>query len=174
METVLRGLEHNGISRPLTGLAQIVEGAYSGKGVRPVNNAQNILMSHELASLASLTRLAGGKPLDEALVQDAMFRFTAYRAKDRAMRDSLGETVKLDILSGKEISQDNLEGFAEAYHKAGGKQTEFAQFMARQYRNTNAPQAEQLREKLSSPYSMHLQNMMGGMKFQTAVEQSPE
>mgnify|MGYP003525972705 CR=1 FL=1 len=174
VETVLRGLEHNGISRPLTGLAQIVEGAYSGKGVRPVNNAQNILMSHELASLASLTRLAGGKPLDEALVQDAMFRFTAYRAKDRAMRDSLGETVKLDILSGKEISQDNLEGFAEAYHKAGGKQTEFAQFMARQYRNTNAPQAEQLREKLSSPYSMHLQNMMGGMKFQTAVEQSPE
>lgn len=160
-ESLLRGLEHNGLSRPLTGIAQLAEAAYSGKGVRPVSKSGNLLMAHDLASLASLTRLAGGKPLDEALVQDAMFRFTAYRAADRERRNNLGEAVKMNILSGKDIEQDALESFAESYHKAGGKQTEFAQFMARQYRNTTETQAEQLRNKLSSPYSKHLQNLMG-------------
>ena len=91
-----------------------------------------------------------------------MFRFTAYRAKDRERRDGLGAAIKTKILSGSEITEDDLTGFAEAYHKAGGKQTEFAQFMARQYRNTSVPQAEQLRQKLSNPYGMQLQSFMDG------------
>lgn len=173
-ESFLRAIEHNGLSRPLTGLALTAEAMYSGKGVRPTSNTGNILMTQDLASLASLTRLAGGKPLDESLVQDAMFRFTAYRAADKARRDSLGEAVKMKVLSGAELSDDDVTGFAEAYHRAGGKQTEFAQFMARQYRNTTAPQSEILREKLSSPYSKHLQELMGGNKFKTDVELSPE
>jgi hypothetical protein len=80
----------------------------------------------------------------------------------------------MKILSGSEVNDDDLTGFAEAYHKAGGKQTEFAQFMARQYRNTTAPQSEILRDKLSSPYSKHLQELMGGNRFKTEVELSPE
>jgi hypothetical protein len=62
-ESFLRAVEHNGLSRPLTGLALVAEAAYSGKGIRPTSNTGNILMTQDLASLASLTRLAGGKPL---------------------------------------------------------------------------------------------------------------
>lgn len=173
-ESLLRALEHNGLSRPLTGIAQLAEAAYSGKGVRPTSNSGNILMTHDLASLASLTRLAGGKPLDEALVQDAMFRFTAYRAADRDRRNNLGEAVKMSILSGSEIKQDEVDNFLHQYQKAGGKQTEFAQFMARQYRNASVPQAEQLRQKLSTPYAKQMQEFMGGAHFKTEVEASQE
>lgn len=173
-ETLLRGLEHNGVSRPLTGFAQIASGALNGGTVTSMNRQGNILMQHELASLASLTRFMGAKPLDEALIQDAMFRFNTYRAKDRSRRDSLGESVKLNIVSGQEIDQDALDGFAESYMKTGGNQAEFTSWMARQYRNVTIPQAEQLKNRLNSPYVSHLQALMGGARFQTALDQADE
>lgn len=174
-ETLLRGLEHNALNRPLAGLAQVLSGAMNPNQAVQATNAQgNILMAHDLANLASLTRLAGGKPLDEALTQDAMFRFNAYRAKDRARRDSLGEALKMNILAGGDVDPELVNGFAESYVKSGGKQTEFSQWMARQYRNATTPQADQLRKLLTSPYASHLQAISGGMRFMTASEVSEE
>jgi hypothetical protein len=173
-ETFLRGLEHNGVSRPLTGFAQIASGALAGGTVTAANKQGNILMQHELASVASLTRLMGAKPLDEALVQDAMFRFNTYRAKDRSRRERIGEAVKMNILAGDEIDQDQLDSFATKYVETGGNQAEFSQWMARQYRNVTVPQAEQLRSRLNNPYVSHLQALMGGARFQTALDVAEE
>lgn len=173
-ETLLRGLEHNGVSRPLAGFGQVVSGALHGSTVTAANKQGNILMQHDLMSVASLTRLMGAKPLDEALVQDAMFRFNTYRAKDRSRRERLGEAVKMNILAGESISQEALDGFAEGYVGTGGNQAEFSQWMTRQYRNATVPQAEQLRDRLNSPYTSHLQALLGGASFQTAADQAEE
>lgn len=163
VQSLLRGLEHNGVSRPLAGLAQVLEGLGTGN-VEATSNSGNILMQHDLANWASLTRLLGGKPLDEAVMQDAMFRVNAYKAKDRSRKEALGEAIKMNVYAGKEISEDQMTGFMESYLNAGGKQTEFNQFMMRQYRNAEIPQAEQLRKNLASPYSKALQVMMGGQE----------
>jgi predicted N-acyltransferase len=116
----------------------------------------------------------GAKPLDEALVQDAMFRFNTYRAKDRSRRERLGEAVKMNILAGEDINQEQLEKFAEGYAETGGNQAEFSQWMARQYRNVTVPQAEQLRNRLNSPYVSHLQSLLGGARFQTDLDTAEE
>ena len=159
--TVLRSMEHNGVSRPLAGLAQVLGGFASPTGeVTATSNQGNLLMQHDLWSLASGVRMVGGKPLDEAMVQDQMFRVNTYRSHDAAKRKTLSEAIKTSILGGEEPAQEQIDKFAEVYAKTGGKQSEFSQFMARQYTNASMSQAEQLKNKLTNPYSQQLQRIM--------------
>lgn len=162
-DTTLRALEHNGVSRPLTGLAQVLGAMTNDSGkVIATSNAGNLLVAHDLLNLASGVRMLGGKPLDEAMVQDQMFRINAYRAHDATKRAALSESIKTSILGNGEPSAEQVDKFAEVYAKNGGKQNEFAQFMARQYTNASVSQAEQLRSKLNSPYSSQIQTIMNG------------
>jgi hypothetical protein len=161
--TFLRGIEQNGISRPLAGMAQILEAAgRPDNKVISSNQQGNMLMAHDLYSLSSLMRIAGAKPLDEAIVNDQMFRVNTWRSKDSEKRKQLAEGIKTSILNGQAPDAAQIEGFAEEYAKYGGKQTEFASFMANQYTKTSVSQAELLRRNTSSPYSKSMQLIMNG------------
>jgi hypothetical protein len=100
--------------------------------------------------------------MDEAITQDALFRINSYKQKDMAKRETLASAIKTSTLSGNAPEQEQIDSFANTYAASGGKQDEFAQFMAKQYKNVQKSQAEKLRDKLSSPYSIHLQRIMGG------------
>lgn len=159
--TMVRAIEHNGLSRPLAGMAQVLGGMTNESGrVIATNQQGNVLMSHDLNTLVSVVRVLGAKPMDESLVQDAMYRINTYRAHDAAKRQGLGEAIKTSILGGSEPKGEELEKFMHAYVKYGGKQDEFNQFIARQYRNASHTQAEQLRTRLGS--NSYLQTLMGG------------
>jgi len=174
--TVLRGIEQNGVSRPLAGMAQVLGGITSDSGqVTPVSAKGNILLAHDWMNFASLTRILGGKPLDEALVNDALYRFNSYRANDAAKKATLGEAIKISILGGSEPDKSQIEEFSSAYARAGGDQKDFVQFMMRQYKNASISQANQLREKLSLPYNQTMQEILGGYSLQDLSRQpSPE
>jgi len=162
-QTVLRAVEHNGLSRPLAGMAQVLGGFTRESGqVYATNQQGNLLMAHDALSMLSLARMAGAKPMDESMVQEAMYRVNSYRAADTAKRQGLGEAIKTTILGGEGLTDQQINDFAANYVKSGGKQSEFNQFMARQYRNASTTQAEQLRSKLTSPYAIQLQSVMGG------------
>ena len=161
--TFLKGVEQNGISRPLAGMAQILNAAgRDDKKVISTNRQGNMLMAHDLASLMSLARVAGAKPLDEAIVNDQMFRYNTFRAADAAKRKALGETIKQTILSGKIPSEEQIAKFAEVYAKTGGNQSEFAAFMANQSAKAHTSQAEILRRRVDGPRTELLQLIMKG------------
>jgi hypothetical protein len=162
-DTFLRGVEHNGVSRPLAGMAQVLE-AIGRDDSKVISTSQqgNMLMAHDLYSLTSLMRITGAKPLDEAIVNDAMFRINTYRAADSAKRKNLAEGIRNTILGGGVPDENQINSFALAYAKTGGKQDEFANFMAHQYTATSISKAEQLRRNLSNPYSQSMQLLMGG------------
>ena len=109
-----------------------------------------------------MTRLAGGRPLDEARVNDQMARIRVYDAVDRRRREALGEAVKTTLIQGNEPSAEQIESFAEKYAKAGGRQEGFNQWMLRLYKDANVSQAQQLEMNLKSPYSKHMQLLLGG------------
>ena len=161
--TFLRGVEQNGISRPLAGMAQILEAAgRADKKVVSTNQQGNMLMAHDLYTLNSLMRVMGAKPLDEAIVNDTMFRMNTYRTADAQKRKVLGEAVKNTILSGKPLEPDQITKFADVYARSGGKQTEFGAWMANQYKNASVSQAEQMRQSLGADRSSALQIIMNG------------
>lgn len=165
--TFLTGLEQQGINRPLAGLARVARGADESGVSYSTSGRGNIVSANDFNSLANFARLSGAKPFDEAVTQDALYRVAAYQAKDKAMRDSLGRAVKSVIATGGVPTEEQMETFIEKYAKSGGKQEEFNRWYIAQQKAVSTPQANKLAEKVGSPYSMYMQNVMGGRLLAT-------
>lgn len=161
-ETLLQGMEHNGISRPLAGFAQTLQATGPGGQAYSTSSKGSILYSNDLLSWATLSRLSGGRPLDEAITNDALFRVKSYQTARQADMQSLAEKVKLSLIQGNEPSSDALNNFAEQYAKLGGKQAGFNKWMMSLYKNANVSQAEQLQASLTNPFAYKMQLLMGG------------
>lgn len=164
VQSALFGLEHNGISRPLAGIAQVLRGG-TNDGVYSTSNRANMMMGpNDLLDWSTAVRIVGGKPLDEAVVVDAMYRQIAYKAVDRAKMQQLGETVKLSLQAGTLADGEQVNAFAQRYTELGGKQEQFASWYMNQYKNANTPQSEQLMKQLRDPLAQKLQVLMGGQE----------
>ena len=159
-ESLVTGLEHNSINRPLVGLAQVMRAATNGGHVVATDRSGNLLSSNDLMSLTSLSRLAGGKPLDEAIARDEMWRTSVYRAKDTEKKRQMGQILARAYQSGKELDMDRL---AERYMHLGGASAGFNKFVLNQHLRATVSQAEQARQNWSNPYSQRIQAIMGGM-----------
>lgn len=171
--TLLQGIEHNGISRPLAGLAQTLQGFDNPEQASySTSNRGNVVAANDLLSLANVARMVGGKPLDEAIALDATYRYKAYALKDTKRRTALGEAIKTTMIGGRNPTEEQIEEFASSYAKAGGRQQEFGQWMAQLYKTANLSQANKLQQSLSSPFAQSMQTIMGGQElrdFSTTV-----
>jgi hypothetical protein len=159
--SILQGVEHNGISRPLAGMAQVLQGASDGVAYS-TSNKGSILYSNDLFSWSSAVRLAGARPLDEAVLNDALFRRQTYAAMRNKQINAFGETVKTTMINGGEPSGEDMARFMEHYVKLGGKQAQFNKWSANLYKDANIPQTQQIEMNLNSPFSYKLQLLMGG------------
>jgi hypothetical protein len=160
--SVMQGLEHNGISRPLAGMAQVLEAAGPSGKVYSTTNQGSILFSNDLLSMATLSRLAGGRPLDEAIVNDGVFRIHAYQQYDRDKMKKLSETVKTTVIEGRVPDEEQMIRFAEAYAASGGKQVNFNKWVMNQMKNANLNEAQKITRQLQNPFAQKVQLLMGG------------
>lgn len=164
--SMLQAIEHAGINRPLAGLAQVLEATDNPSGRSfSTSTKGNVIASNDLMSLANLTRIAGAKPLDEAVALDAGYRLDAYKQKDVARTKELGEAIKSTVIGGKEVSQDQVTHFANEYVKLGGKQDNFNKFFIDAMKNANTSQANKIVEHLKSPQSQAMQQIMGSYQL---------
>ena len=165
--SILSGVEHQGINRPLAGLARVARGADANGVSYSTSGKGNIVSANDFNSLANLARLSGAKPFDEAVTQDAVYRIQAYQAKDKGMKENLSRAVKSVIATGGEPSAEQMETFMGKYAAAGGKQEEFNQWYVAQMKAVATPQANKLAEKVGSPYATYMQTVMGGRLMAT-------
>lgn len=164
--SILQGLEHNSISRPLAGLAQTLEGLANPEYASySTSRRGNVIASNDILSLTNIARMVGGKPLGEAVAIDAAYRFKAYALSDARKKSKLGSAIKSTIIAGQSPSQEQIESFTESYVKLGGKQIEFNQWMLQLYKTANTSQANALRDNLNSPFSKSMQLIMGGFEL---------
>lgn len=161
LPAIIRGLEHNGISRPLAGFAQVVRGFDDGN-VFSTQKDGSLLWSHDLASWSSVVRIAGARPFDEAITNDALFRVKTYDAVRRERMKSLGETVKLSLYNNGQVPDEQMQQFTQSFYERGGKQAQFNRWMMNLYKDTNTQQAEVLRGSLTKPFAYKMQLLMGG------------
>lgn len=159
-QSILTGLEHNSINRPLAGLGSVLRATTGDGQVYSTDRAGNMLSSNDLWSLTTLARLAGGRPIDEAVARDAMWRTSVYRASDAQKRKDLG--VKMIRAMSGDPDLDPYE-FIDEYVQSGGKQSGFNKFVMNLQTRMTTSQAELTRQKLSDPYSQKMQTIMGGM-----------
>ncbi|MNC14362.1 hypothetical protein D3C81_1157150 [compost metagenome] len=152
-----------GLSRPLAGMAQTAR-AFTNEDGKVLSTQANgtILGSNDLVSWATLTRLVGSKPIDEAITSNAYFRVQGYMVKDREKREKLGTELKLNLQGNGEVDSEQIGEFAQRYMELGGKQTGFNSWFMEQYKNTDRSRAEALATGLNSPYARYMQEIMGG------------
>jgi len=161
--TILQGLEHNSLSRPLAGLAQTLQGFDNPLAASySTSKRGNVIASNDLLSLTNLGRLAGGKPFDEAIAIDATYRYQAYEAKDGKARMALGQAIKSTMIAGQNPTQDQINNFAEDYAKIGGRQKDFSRWFTQLYKTANLSQAAEIQKSLTNPFAESMQLLMGG------------
>lgn len=159
----LNGIEHMGLSRPLAGMAQTARAFTNDDGKVTSTQANGtILGTNDLASWATMTRLAGAKPIDEAITSNAYFRVQGYMAADRAKREKLGTALKLNLQGGGSVDSEQIGQFAQKYVEQGGRQRGFNSWFMEQYKNTDRSRAEALANGLGSSYSRYMQEILGG------------
>lgn len=161
-ESMLQGLEHNGLSRPLAGLAQVLQSTGPDGTVFSTTTKGSILWQNDLMSWASAVRLTGGRPLDEAIVNDGLFRIQAYKAYDREKNLLLANAIKTSSTNGQIPDEHQVAQFAAQYAKNGGKQANFNSFMLNEIKIANQTQAEKIMMQLHNPFTQKMQLLMGG------------
>lgn len=161
--TLLQGIEHNGLSRPLAGMAQTLQGLDNPLAASySTSKRGNVIAANDFLSLTNLGRVVGGKPLDEAIALDATYRFKAYGLRDSKSRMLLGESIKSTMLAGDNPTTEQIEGFAEEYVSRGGRIEEFDSWMGQLYKTANNSQANKIQQSLTSPFTQSMQRLMGG------------
>lgn len=168
-ESFLQGLEHNGLSRPLAGIAQTLQSTGPGGTPYSTTGKGSILFSNDLMSWATATRLAGGRPLDEAIINDGVFRIQSYTQQNNARMQLLGEAVKSTTIQGNQPSEDEVIRFAKIYAENGGKQGQFNKFMMNNMKAANTSQVQKITSQLNHPFAQKMQLLMGGGSDVTPV-----
>ena len=156
-ETLLQGLEHNGINRPLAGFAQVLNGKST------TSKGSLIAASNEFSLVTTGARIMGAKPMDESVALNALYRNNAYRAADTERQNHLGERVKSFLYKNQFPDDDTMDGFIKDYAKAGGRVENFNGALQRWAKDANVSTVEKLRSKLNSPYGQRLNEIMGGV-----------
>lgn len=161
--SLLSGIEHLGLNRPLAGLAATAR-AFSRDDMQVVATQANgtILGSNDLFSWSTAVRLAGAKPIDDAIASNAFFRVQSYAASDREKRSKIATQLKVGLAAGSSPDSEQVGEFASRYVELGGRQSGFNQFFMEQYKNTDLTRAQQLANSLNSPYARYMQEVMGG------------
>jgi hypothetical protein len=165
--SILLGLEHNGLSRPLAGLAQYVQGfSTTDKGdvisvaTRPQDGTMGL---SDFFSAANMGRILGARPLDEAIAMDRTYRSTLYTAKNTARMNSLGEAAKSATAGDQELTPDQVSNFAQRYAAIGGDINHFGQSLMRWTQDSRASVANKVFNSLASNQNKQAMRIMGGI-----------
>lgn len=169
-ESLLQGVEHSSLSRPLSGLAETLQATTGDHYVMSTTNSGGILYQNDLVSLATASRLAGGRPIDEAIVNDAVFRVHSYQQDDHAKMLELAGAVKSANIGGQQMDSDSIATFAQKYAEAGGKQINFNKFMVNEIKSVHTSAAEKIVTGLQNPFAQKMQMLMGANQSQSITD----
>lgn len=148
-EALLHGLAHNGMNRPLQGLANIALGyTANGRGQKYMDNINymDYNAANELNFGGMFSRLIGSKPFNESVYMQAYFRSKEYQASMNDSLQKLSTTIQLNRNAGE---SGNYYDFATQYESIGGDPENFKAYFSRQLTNATQPQIQEFKRELS-------------------------
>jgi hypothetical protein len=158
--TLLQGLEHNGINRPLAGIAQIAAGQST------TSRGGLISANSDFELIANASRILGAKPMDEAVALNNLYRIKAYQAADQDRMEKLGERVKTFLDKNQVPPPEVIEQFFADYTSIGGRPEHFNRALQRWMKDANVSVVEKMRSNINSPYGQRLNEIMGGVPLE--------
>lgn len=166
LPTFLFGLEHNGVSRPLAGIAQTLQ------GFSTTSKGSLIGQSSDFSAIATSSRILGARPMDEAVALSAKFRLEGYKAADRARIEELGTAVKEKIRNGTLMGED-LQDLQARYAQVGGRVDTFHAALQRWQKGATQSVVNTMADSGKTSYSQRLNTIMGADRLDDARYQAP-
>lgn len=171
---ISHAVQHNVFNRPIQQLAAALSGystTMSGKEAVNINDNKFQHPDDWMPHWATQTmRLLGGRPLDEAVYLDTVFRFNNYRLSDREKTLDLGRALMTHMREGKEITPEMQKSYKQDFVNKGGTLTGFNNWYKNQLSNSTTDAGERLRKMVkNSEEARQLSIMLGGK-----VEMLPE
>lgn len=154
--TLLYGLEHNGINRPLAGLTQVLSGRNT------TSKGDLISASADFYSVATLSRLIGSHPMDESIALNTVYRQKAYDAMDKAKIETLGAVIKEKLRAKGSLSADDWIEFQGQYASSGGRAEGFAAALQRWDRAANTSIVNEAMKHNNTAQGRRMIEVMGG------------
>jgi hypothetical protein len=173
--TFSHAVQHNVFNRPVQQLAAVMSGYSTTMSGKEAVNIHDNKFQHPddwMPHWATQTmRMLGGKPLDEAVYLDTVFRFNNYRLQDREKTLELGQAVMSHMRDpDNEITPEQKKQFAQQFVNRGGTLTGFNNWYKNQLSNSTTDAGERLRKMVkNSEEAKQLSKMLGGK-----VEMIPE
>jgi hypothetical protein len=164
---MLHAMEHQGLSRPLAGLAVALRGSST------TSKGSLISANQDFFSLQTASRLAGARPMDEAVALNHYFRLNAYKAKDRERVEKLGTIIKQKMRAGTFTEDDALE-FMSKYAAAGGRIENYSQAIQRWFKAAHQSDINRLMQAHRSSYGQRLLEVMGADPLEDLSPLAPE
>jgi len=158
--SILEGIEHMGLNRPITGFAQVLNG-------QSTNNDGTMLSAVDLSNAETYIRFLGGRPMNEALAMQAVERTKSYMQSDKDAKNTLGEIIKTQVKDGQIPDQATQDKFARQYAESGGNLKNFSAFYARNALNANQSLVNTMVNQNKSFVSTYMQHVMGGDSLST-------
>lgn len=159
-ETLLQGLEHNGINRPLAGVAQVMAGQST------TSKGGLISASSDMDLIANASRIFGAKPMDEAIALNNMYRLKSYQAADQERMAALGEAVKTKLMKNQAPSEEEFLEFMSDYARIGGRVENFNASLQRWMKDANVSVIEKMRANMRTTTAQRLNEIMGGVPLE--------
>lgn len=154
--TLLFGLEHNGVNRPLAGLAQVLQGQST------TSKGNLISAAGDWNSISTFSRLIGAKPMDESIALTTMYSSKAYQAMDKEKIDLLGTVIKQKLRKNETLSEDDWVKFQGEYAASGGRIQGFTQAMRRWDKASNTSIVNEVMRHNQRPSGQRMIEMLGG------------
>jgi hypothetical protein len=160
-------VQHNVFNRPLQQTAIMLSGYAT-----TANNKLGISLDDaKLANdnnwlpinLANYMRIAGSRPIDEAVIMDTAYRWQGYQLADREKREELGRAVSSQLLGNDTtLDADSFNSFLTKYQNQGGDVKGFEQFVKGQAANSTLSAGSRMLKVIKSDAkAKQLQYMLG-------------
>jgi hypothetical protein len=155
MDSMLTALGHNGLNRPLQGIAQLLAGE------RTTRQGKLLFEYQGWDTWNGITKVLGTKTLDEAVASSSFYRSASYKAARQEELDQLGVSYREVVRAGAQDSGTYFD-FMQKYTAKGGKAERFNSWVINNQKSATESQIGKLRENNNSPEGRYLQQVMGG------------
>lgn len=156
LPAITQAIEHNGISRPLAGLGQIVQGYTTS------NRGTLLTSAQDFWSISTLARVGGAKPFEESVALDMLYRIQAYQAKDTKEIQNLGAAIKTTVVGQGMPDGEQISKFAAEYAKSGGRIENFNKYFSNLMLQANQSQVNKVAQNLNNRFAVQVQQIIGG------------
>ena len=151
-EVLLEGLAHNGLNRPLGGIANIIRNRTTSRnGQTQWDNitftGDSIWDAEDIHFGSIFARAIGARPLDESIATNAFFREAKFDANQRREMIKIGQQVKLNVAAGT-LGTQTFDGLAKKAEENGVDVQSFNAFWARQLQNASTPTIQEFRDDM--------------------------